>query len=301
MKKSLLTWLLTLGVIILILNGCNNNITADPGTPPKIVDAFFASNAGDQNDTFEDIKDKYIITELDLNRKSDQLIFKLEEPDHDFTTIQFSPDNNFNTFYRWTNLDYSTSPEKFWSSVRCGWNISDENRTKFIQEDKPIYVRAIDKKGNISEIFTIEGITITDNPGAKPVINEAYFCEPTDINDCFKFFNCPINTKPAVLTEITRVNSTQVKPVCYLYLNITDPDMDVVLTDEITIPNNNIPLGTKGNMTSKDCYCFIPMSFLLEEIPDAKLSENGTYTFKFTVTDSKNNESNIFQVTTKIK
>lgn len=273
-------------------------ITNDPGTKPIINDAFFAKKVGS---SFEDTKDNYIRNDLDVNRTTDCLILKIEDSDCDVDEVRFSQNINFSNYYCWTDLyKESQGPSDYWR-LRLNWNLSDSEKAPYIQANKPIYIKVIDKKNNASEIFTISDITITNEPGTAPEITEAYFCAMPDKDNCWRLFDSPDNNKPAALTELERCTTIPKDPPYCLYISLRDSDMDVIILDEITIPNINMTLGHLREMTSEDSYCFEPMAYTFDEIPDSALSEDGYYTFKFQVTDSKKNKSNIIDVKTKIK
>ncbi len=274
MKKTLLIGLLISAIMVLSLTGCKNNAELDTGTSPKILGAFFASGNWSTSNDFDSVEQNYKITELNLNRASDRLVFKLEDPDHDFTEIQISPHSNFDINYHWDNMDYSTAKEQFWTSVRCGWNIEETKKANYLQSHKPIYVRAIDKKGNISEIFIIEDITITDEPftGSAPELKEI-FC--TNAN--------PYNNGPFETWErLTTVNKSSSYS---LVIDFHDPDFDACelhLSFETTNTESTLKFNQKYE------YQYSTWS-------DVKFSEfpTGNITFSAYISDNKGNKSNI--------
>ena len=271
MKKNLLAGLLTSAIIILSLTGCKNNV--DTGTSPKILGAFFASGNWSTSNDFDSVEQNYKITELNLNRASDRLVFKIEDPDKDFTEIQFSPDKNFDFSYGWKELDYSTE-EEVWDYVRCGWNIEAKYKVNYIQFNQPIYVRAIDKKGNISKTFTIENITITNTPysGSAPKLN-AIFC--TNAN--------PYNNGPFETWErLTTVNKSSSYS---LVIDFHDPDFDA---NELHLSFDII--NTENTLTFNQKY-----EYQYSTWSDVKFSEfpTGNITFSAYISDNKGNKSNI--------
>lgn len=275
MKKTLLIGLLSSAILALSLTGCKNNADPDNGTSPKILGAFFASSTGNSNASYDYVEENYKITELNLNRFSDWLVFAIEDPDHDFTEIQISPQSNFDINYHWDKMDYSTAEEQFWTSVRCGWNIEEEKKINYIQFNQPIYVRAIDKKGNISKTFTIENITITNTPysGSAPKLNEI-FC--TNAN--------PYNNGPFETWErLTTVNKTSSYS---LVIDFHDPDFDA---NELHLSFDIINTeSTRFTFNQKYEYQYSTWS-------DVKFSEfpTGNITFSAYISDNKGNKSNI--------
>ncbi len=157
--KKLLQVSAVLIAAVLLFAGCKNNV--DNGTAPVIHDAFFASDT--DNESLTNTKAQYMITELKLNRTTDELVFQVEDPDCDICEISISTKRDFSTYYHWTGLKWNNEVAKFWASLTCGWNIEASNKPNYVQTNSPVYVKAIDSKGNESDVFTIPGITITLN------------------------------------------------------------------------------------------------------------------------------------------
>ena len=155
MKKNLFTGLL-LAVLALAFTACS----AEPkGTEPTIYEAFFASEIVDSS--WNETKAK-TIKELNLERKTDYLVLWLSDPDLDITEVQISSDVNFDYYYYWDELKYST--DDFWTTLSLGWNDLDEiSKERYSMDNKTVYVRVLDSKNNASKIYSINGMTIKKN------------------------------------------------------------------------------------------------------------------------------------------
>lgn len=153
MKESLNQKKIVIGLFVTatlaFFTGCAS--LGGKGSAPVIKTAFIATNYVDNN--LEATK-KYKTNTLSFSAKP-QLIIQAEDIDGDMEDLLFSITSEFSGGIRW---NISDAPASFW--VPFPLEVSKEYQADFLQTNKPVYVRIYDSKGNGSNVFVIEGITI---------------------------------------------------------------------------------------------------------------------------------------------
>jgi len=160
--KKLLTLATVLLTAALFFTGCSNaaNSGDSNGTAPSLDYAFFVPYT-DSNPyaTFEEAQAAEIKTISFTNKAA--LVIAVKEPDLDFKKLFISPTEDFEHYIYW-NWNSSPTNADFYSWCTLSTvNLSDATMNSFVGTNKTIYVKAMDSKGNYSNIKTITGLKIT--------------------------------------------------------------------------------------------------------------------------------------------
>ena len=177
MKRKIITGLM-IAVLTLAFTACKNPASSevDKGSAPIIKEAIFiqvpdADLSDLNNKTLDYIRDNYKITSLGLKDTKDYyLAVIVEDADHDFDSIEINANSDFTGMgWEWHNVSeyYEDSEYSNTNTIpgifKCGFRtmLNDEEKASIVQTNKPIFVRAGDKKENVSTVYEIPGISLT--------------------------------------------------------------------------------------------------------------------------------------------
>ncbi len=167
--KKLLLGLLTLAIITLTLTSCQQpTAAAYTGSAPQDVEAFFIKTSElESSMTWNQAIAKRQTT---LTKSIDyKLCVWWKDLDKNTTKLQISPNAGFNSVWQWEFT--LNNPERqetgIWSAFTITFAGSSakavETRNFFAnQTASPYYVRLVDSMGNISAVYTIQSLTITN-------------------------------------------------------------------------------------------------------------------------------------------
>lgn len=156
MKKTFLLGLLAAAIMTLTLTSCNPNV--DTGTAPTITGALFVTPSDlIDNPVWSTVIERET-KNLSLNQNY-RLCVKWNDPDLDVVEVGICQDDKFNSYWHWDQLKFDDPQKDMWAIFK--FNLSEINgKENYIQNNKPVYVRVTDSKGNYSLIYTINGITV---------------------------------------------------------------------------------------------------------------------------------------------
>lgn len=155
----------SIGLVVLGLSLALSACKHDVGTAPVINDAFFASQC-DNNATFNQTKASYETKHLHPSSSSDtsELEILITDLEKDFNELQISYSSDFSSFLRRSitvNEDDDTTIW-IWNYTKNIWDAFYEDQQEYLasQSSITIYLRVSDSQGNMSDVFSISGLTM---------------------------------------------------------------------------------------------------------------------------------------------
>ena len=168
MKKHLILGLI-LAAITITFTACGDS--GKKSSSPVINKAFLALKSS-IDDNSDDIKDAWKTTTISLKQES-VIVFDISDDDKDVDVIYMSlvePKINDDIFQTWPEYGVYCDPDEsnWWDWINLcssdSWILEAKNasyKTALLAANK-IYVFAVDKEGNKSNVYEITGLTFTE-------------------------------------------------------------------------------------------------------------------------------------------